>query len=76
MFFNFVDPNKMLPLFNIDATVFRQLKARVDEADKVETFEHQVRKKLADMNWMDKAKKDMDMASSDDDNDDMDDDSG
>ncbi|OXA61192.1 ATP-dependent RNA helicase DDX24 [Folsomia candida] len=70
------DPNKMLPLFNIDATVFRQLKARVDEADKVETFEHQVRKKLADMNWMDKAKKDMDMASSDDDNDDMDDDSG
>lgn len=66
----------MLPLFDVDATVFRQLKSRVDEAAKVETFEHQVRKKLADMNWMDKAKKEMDMASSDEDNSDLDDDSG
>lgn len=65
----------MLPLFSIDAPVFRQLKARVDEADKVEQFEHTVRKKLADMNWMDKAKKDMEMATSEEDSD-IDDDSG
>ena len=56
----------MLPLFNVDGAVFNQLKARVEEADKVEKFEHTVRKKLADMNWMNKAKKEMDLASSED----------
>lgn len=69
------DPDKMLPLFAIDGTVFRHLKARVDEADKVEKFEHTVRKKLADMNWMDKAKRDMDIVTSDEESD-LDDNSG
>jgi hypothetical protein len=60
------DPDVMLPGFTVDMSVFKKLRNRVEEAEKVEKFEHMVRKKLADMSWIDKAKKDMDLASSDD----------
>lgn len=59
----------MLPSFQIDGTLFNEIKARVDLGIKVEKFEHMVRKKCADTNWIEKAKKEMDLASSDEDSD-------
>jgi len=55
-----------LPPFAIDGQVFREIKARVDLAIKVEKFEHQIRKKSADSNWIEKAKKEMDLVTSED----------
>lgn len=60
----------MLPSFAVDGKIFRDLKSTIEMAVKVEQFEHSVRKKLADHNWMEKAKKDMDLASSSDESDD------
>ncbi len=60
----------MLSNFSIDGKIFREIKNTVEMAVKVEQFEHSVRKKLADHNWMEKAKKDMDLVSSSDDEDD------
>lgn len=61
-----------MPIFEVDSKIFREVKERVDMAVKVEKFEHQVRKKFADMNWMDKAKKEMDLYCSDESSDDDD----
>lgn len=60
----------MLSNFSVDGKIFREIKNTVEMAVKVEQFEHSVRKKLADHNWMEKAKKDMDLVSSSDDDDD------
>lgn len=60
----------MLANFSVDGKIFREIKNTVEMAVKVEQFEHSVRKKLADHNWMEKAKKDMDLVSSSDDDDD------
>lgn len=59
----------MLPAFPIDGKYLTEIKARVDLAIKVEQFEHMVRKKCADTNWIEKAKKEMDLATSDEDSD-------
>jgi hypothetical protein len=61
--------DELLPSFKVDGEIFREIKARVDLGIKVEKFEHQVRKKFADISWAEKAKKDMDLASSDEDSD-------
>ena len=61
--------DELLPSFKVDGDVFREIKARVDLGIRVEKFEHQVRKKFADISWAEKARKDMDLASSDEDSD-------
>ncbi|CAL8106713.1 unnamed protein product [Orchesella dallaii] len=61
--------DEMLPNFNVDGKVFREIKSRIEMAVKVEKFEHTIRKKLADHNWMEKAKKDMELATSEEDSD-------
>jgi len=60
---------EMLPSFSVDMELFNEIKARVNMAIKVEKLEHSVRKELADMNWVEKAKKDLDLASSDEESD-------
>ncbi|ODN05959.1 ATP-dependent RNA helicase DDX24 [Orchesella cincta] len=60
---------EMLPIFDVDGKVFREIKSRIEMAVKVEKFEHTVRKKLADHNWMEKSKKEMELATSEEDSD-------
>jgi ATP-dependent RNA helicase DDX24/MAK5 len=67
--FRSLDRDEMLPDFQVNSKVFREITTQVDLANKVETFEHMLRKKFADMNWMEKARKDLDLASSDEDSD-------
>jgi hypothetical protein len=58
-----LDRDENFPAYHVDGEIFREIKGRVDMAVKVEAFEHSVRKKSADQNWLDKAKKEMDLAS-------------
>ncbi|CAG7712995.1 unnamed protein product [Allacma fusca] len=58
-----LDRDEAFPAFHVDDEIFKEIKSRVDMAVKVEAFEHSVRKRSADQNWLDKAKKEMDLAS-------------
>lgn len=60
----------MPPDFEVNGKTFQEMKSTIEMAVKVEQFEHRIRKKLSDHNWLEKAKKDMDLATSSDESDD------